>query len=682
MRIEERLTHLKDATYPSQELVDSLRVTISQHEHKRQPRRFGWMAAIGATVVVALAVTAIMPQFFRSGKTLLAANLTISNAAPMFSGKPGEELQLVGQTKNGQLLVLTNDGVCIVDQGASVLLVPRAKLQGASSRTIGQIRYNPDDDRYVYAQDGDVVLYDAVAQTRTVLAKAGKDHRYADPTFAIVSLPSPILGGAGVPDGSVLATILVHSASSWVPRAMLRVGCDDAANTANTPAVIQGGEDVLAIDAAALRDGADFTDALPQAAEQGSDPTVTSDGALLISAGASGFSAVNLVSAGTDVRETTIGQSGDSHPCISPDSRFLAYLRNGSELHITDFDLVKGTDLVVSRDCSDFLWDATAGTGSSKYVFYEVLKPVDRQGQWSVVRKQSEGSFDEDAGYLVERYFQALLSGRAAYAQSLWTAGAKDANTAMPGMNLVAYRIAGYDHPFELFKGKLDDAIVQIDLTFTSPDMLQQKQLFVDYRTAMEDGKRVIISSSTSPETSATYTVGDQAIRNSEGGTTYDLVQLASLEAQRQSIAGMAVDMVESSVAVAVKSGDDVKIIIAPTARTSKSLMASLLPAPQTVVSLQDATLRNISITEAWDLLVAYTDNAHPTVLHISRYTLKEEGFPCVETTDMRLSAFPYYWYGTHKMLLGMTNPDEPSGTRQIYSFSATVSSLAWVSQQ
>lgn len=240
------------------------------------------MAAIGATVVVALAVTAIMPRFFRGGRTLLAANLTISNSAPVFSGKPGEELQLVGQTKNGRLLVLMNDGVCIVDQGSSVLLVPRAKLQGTSSGVIGQIRYDPDDDRYVYAQDGDVVLYDAVAQTRTVLAKAGKDHRYADPTFAIVSLPSPILGGAGVPDGSVLATILVHSASSWVPRATLRIGCDDAADTANTPAVIQGGKDVLVIDAAALRDGADFTDALPQAAEQGSDPTVTSDGALLI----------------------------------------------------------------------------------------------------------------------------------------------------------------------------------------------------------------------------------------------------------------------------------------------------------------------------------------------------------------------------------------------------------------
>jgi hypothetical protein len=682
MRIEERLTHLKDATYPSQELVDSLRVTISQREHRRQPRRFGWMAAIGATVVVALAVTAIMPQFFRSGKTLLAANLTISNAAPMFSGKPGEELQLVGQTKNGQLLVLTNDGVCIADQGSSVLLVPRGKLQGTSSGSVGQIRYDPDDDRYVYAQDGDVVLYDAVAQTRTVLAKAGKDHRYADPTFAIVSLPSAIPGGAGVPDGSVLATILVHSASSWVPRAMLRVGCDDAADTANTPAVIQDGKDVLVIDAAALRDGADFTDALPQAAEQGSDPTVTSDGGLLISAGASGFSVVNLVSVGTDMRETTIGQSGDTDPGISPDSRFLAYLRNGSELHITDFDLVNGTDLVVGRDCCDFLWDATAGTGSSKYVFYEVLKPVDGQGRWSVVRKQSDGSFDEDAGYLVERYFQALLSGRAAYAQSLWATGAKDTSTAMPEMNLVAYRIAGYDHPFELFKGKLDDAIVQIDLTFASPDMLQQKQLFVDYRTAMEHGKRVIVSSSASPETSATYAVSDQAIQSSEGGTTYDLVQLASLEAQRQSIAGMAVDMAESSVAVAVKSDGNVKIIVAPTAGTSKSLIASLLPAPEIVASLQDATLRNISITEAWDLLVAYTDNAHPTVLHINRYALKEKGFPCAETTDMPLSAFPYYWYGTHKMLLGVTNQDEPSGTRQIYSFSATVSSLAWVSQQ
>jgi hypothetical protein len=449
-----------------------------------------------------------------------------------------------------------------------------------------------------------------------------------------------------------------------------------------TPAVIQDGKDVLAIGAAALRDGTDFTDALPQAAEQGSDPTVTSDGALLISAGASGFSVVNLVSAGTDVRETTIGQSGDSHPGISPDSRFLAYLRNGSELHITDFDLVKGTDLVVSRDCCDFLWDATASTGSSKYVFYEVLKPVDGQDQWSIVRKQSEGSFDEDAGYLVERYFQALLSGRAVYAQSLWTAGAKDASTAMPEMSLVAYRIAGYDHPFELFKGKPDDAIVQIDLTFVSPDMLQQKQLFVDYRTAMEHGKRVIVSSSAIPETSATYTINDKAIQNSEGGTTYDLVQLSSLEAQRQSITGMAVDMVESSIAVAVKSGNDVKIIIAPTARTPKSLMALLLPAPQIVTSLQDATLRNISITEAWDLLVAYTDNAHPTVLHIDRYTLKEKGFPCAETTDMPLSAFPYYWYGTHKMLLGMTNADEPSGTRQIYSFSTTVSSLAWVSQQ
>lgn len=682
MRIEERLTHLKDATYPSQELVDSLRVTISQHEHKRQPRRFGWMAAIGATVAVAVAVTAIMPQLFRGGKTLLAANLTISDAAPVFSGKPGEELQLVGQKKNGQLLVLTNDGICTVDQGASVLLVPLAKLQGTSSGTIGQIQYDPDDDRYVYAQDGDIVLYDAVAQTRTVLAKAGKDHQYADPTFAIVSLPSPVLGGAGVPNGSVLATILVHSASSWVPRAMLRIGCDDAVDTANTPAVIQDGKDVLVIGAAALRDGTDFTDALPQAAEQGSDPTVTSDGALLISAGASGFSVVNLVSAGTDVRETTIGQSGDSHPGISPDSRFLAYLRNGSELHITDFDLVKGTDLVVSRDCCDFLWDATASTGSSKYVFYEVLKPVDGQDQWSIVRKQSEGSFDEDAGYLFERYFQALLSGRTVYAQSLWTAGAKDASTAMPEMNLVAYRIAGYVHPFELFKGKPDDAIVQIDLTFVSPDMLQQKQLFVDYRTAMEHGKRIIVSSSAISETSATYTVNDKAIQNSEGGTTYDLVQLSSLEAQRQSIAGMAVDMVESSVAVAVKSGNDVKIIIAPTARTPKSLMALLLPTPQIVATLQDATLRNISITEAWDLLVAYTDNAHPTVLHIDRYTLKEKGFPCAETTDMPLSAFPYYWYGTHKMLLGMTNPDEPSGTRQIYSFSTTVSSLAWVSQQ
>jgi hypothetical protein len=670
MGIEERLTRLKDATYPSQELVDSLRTTITQHEHKRQPRRFGWwMAVAGATVALAVAVTAIIPQFFRSEKTLLAANLTISNAAPMFSGKPGEELQLVGQTKNGQLLVLMNDGVCIVDQGSSVLLVPRAKLQGTSSGTIGQIRYDPDDDRYVYAQDGDVVLYDAVAQARTVLAKAGKDHRYADPIFAIVSLPSPILGGAGIPDGSVLATILVHSASSWVPRAMLRIGCDDAVDTANTPAVIQDGKNVVVIDAVALRDGADFTDALRQAADQGSDPTVTTDGALLISAGASGFSVVNLVSVGTDVRETTIGQSGDSHPRISPDSRFLAYLRNGSELHITDFDLVKGTDLVVSRDCCDFLWDATAGPGSSKYVFYEVLKPVDGQDQWYVVRKQSEGSFDEDAGYLVERYFQALFSGRAAYARSLWAAGAKDTSTAMPAMNLVAYRIAGYVHPFELFKGKPDDSIVQIDLTFVSPDMLQQKQLFVDYRTAMEHGKRVIVSSSAIPETSATYTVSDQAIQNSEGGTTYDLVQLSSLEAQRQSIAGMAVDMVESSVAVAVKSGGNVKIIIAPTARTSKSLMASLLPAPQIVTSLQD-------------LLVAYTDNAHPTVLHINRYTLKEKGFPCAETTDMPLSAFPYYWYGTHKMLLGVTNPDEPSGTRQIYSFSATVSSLAWVSQQ
>ena len=682
MRIEERLTHLKDATYPSQELVDSLRVTISQHEHKRQPRRFGWMAAIGATVAVAVAVTAIMPQLFRGGKTLLAANLTISDAAPVFSGKPGEELQLVGQKKNGQLLVLTNDGICTVDQGASVLLVPRAKLQGTSSGTIGQIQYDPDDDRYVYVQDGDIVLYDAVAQTRTVLAKAGKDHQYADPTFAIVSLPSPVLGGAGVPNGSVLATILVHSASSWVPRAMLRIGCDDAVDTANTPAVLQDGKDVLVIGAAALRDGTDFTDALPQAAEQGSDPTVTSDGALLISAGASGFSVVNLVSAGTDVRETTIGQSGDSHPGISPDSRFLAYLRNGSELHITDFDLVKGTDLVVSRDCCDFLWDATASTGSSKYVFYEVLKPVDGQDQWSIVRKQSEGSFDEDAGYLVERYFQALLSGRAVYAQSLWTAGAKDTSTAMPEMNLVAYRIAGYVHPFELFKGKLDDAIVQIDLTFVSPDMLQQKQLFVDYRTAMEHGKRIIVSSSAISETSATYTVNDKAIQNSEGGTTYDLVQLSSLEAQRQSITGMAVDMVESSIAVAVKSGNDVKIIIAPTARTPKSLMALLLPAPQIVTSLQDATLRNISITEAWDLLVAYTDNAHPTVLHIDRYTLKEKGFPCAETTDMPLSAFPYYWYGTHKMLLGIPNPGELSDTTEIYSFSTTVSSLAWVSQQ
>ena len=135
MTIEERLTRLKDATYPSQELVDSLRVAITQHEHKRQPRRFGWMAAIGATVAVAVAVTAIMPQLFRGGKTLLAANLTISDAAPVFSGKPGEELQLVGQKKNGQLLVLTNDGICTVDQGASVLLVPRAKLQGTSSGT-------------------------------------------------------------------------------------------------------------------------------------------------------------------------------------------------------------------------------------------------------------------------------------------------------------------------------------------------------------------------------------------------------------------------------------------------------------------------------------------------------------------------------------------------------------------
>jgi hypothetical protein len=252
----------------------------------------------------------------------------------------------------------------------------------------------------------------------------------------------------------------------------------------------------------------------------------------------------------------------------------------------------------------------------------------------------------------------------------------------MPEMNLVAYRIAGYVHPFELFKGKPDDAIVQIDLTFVSPDMLQQKQLFVDYRTAMEHGERIIVSSSAISETSATYTVNDKAIQNSEGGTTYDLVQLSSLEAQRQSIAGMAVDMVESSVAVAVKSGNDVKIIIAPTAGTSRSLMALLLPTPQIVATLQDATLRNISITEAWDLLVAYTDNAHPTVLHIDRYTLKEKGFPCAETADMPLSTFPYYWYGTHKMLLGMANPDEPSGTRQIYSFSATVSSLAWVSQQ
>ncbi len=680
MTIEERLTRLKDATYPSKELVDSLRVTITKHEHRRQPRRFGWMAAIGATVAVAVAVTAIMPHFFRSGKILLAANLTISNAAPMFSGKPGEELQLVGQTKNDQLLVLTNDGVCIVDQGSSVLLVPRAKLQGTSTGTIGQIRYDPNNDRYVYAQDGDVVLYDAVAQTRTVLAKAGTHRQYADPTFAIVSLPSPVPGGARVPDGSVFATILVRSASSWVPRAILRVGCGDTADTANTPAVIQGGKDVLVVDAATLRDGADFTDTLPQAAEQGIDPTVTSDGALLISAGTSGFSVMNLVSVGTDMRETTIGQSGDSHPRISPDSRFLAYLRNGSELHITDFDLVKGTDLVVSTDCSDFLWDATAGIGNSKYVFYEVLKPADGQGQWSIVRKQSEGSFDEDAGYLVERYFQALLSGRAAYAQSLWTAGAKDTSTAMPEMSLVAYRIAGYSYPFD-FKGKSDDSIVQVDLTFVSPDMLQQKQLFVDYRTAMENGKRVIVSSVTIPETSATYTVSDQAIQNSEGGTTYDLVQLSSLEAQRQSIAGMAVDMVESSVAVAVKSGNDVKIIIAPTAGTSKSLMASLLPAPQVVASLQDATLRNISITEAWDLLVAYTDNAHPAVLHINRYTLKEKGFPCAETTDMSLSAFPYYWYGTHKMLLGMTKPGELSGTTQIYSFSATVSSLGWVSQ-
>jgi hypothetical protein len=133
---------------------------------------------------------------------------------------------------------------------------------------------------------------------------------------------------------------------------------------------------------------------------------------------------------------------------------------------------------------------------------------------------------------------------------------------------------------------------------------------------------------------------------------------------------------------VAVKSGNDVKIIIAPTAGTSRSLMALLLPTPQIVATLQNATLRNISITEAWDLLVAYTDNAHPTVLHIDRYTLKEKGFPCAETADMPLSTFPYYWYGTHKMLLGMANPDEPSGTRQIYSFSATVSSLAWVSQQ
>ncbi len=484
----------------------------------------------------------------------------------------------------------------------------------------------------------------------------------------------------------MLATILVRSASSWVPRGILRVGADTAKSSA---AVIQGGKDVLVIDTAALREGTDFTDALPQTAEQGSDPTVTSDGALLISAGASGFSVVNLVGAGTDVRETTIGQSGDSHPSISPDSRFLAYLRNGSELHITDFDLVRGTDLVVSRDCCDFLWDATTGIGSSKYVFYEVLKPTDGQGPWSIVRRQSEGSFDEDAGYLVERYFQALLSGRTAYAQSLWTARAKDTNTAMPGMHLVTYRIAGSIHPFELFKGTSDDSIIQIDLTFVSPDMLQQKQLFVEYHTAMENGKRVIISSSPIPETSATYTITDQAIQSyggagtRYGGTTYDLVQLASLQAQRESVTGMAVDMVESSVAVAIKSGNDVKIIIAPTADTPESLLASLLPTPQIVASLQDATLRNISITEAWDLLVAYTDNAHPTVLHINRYTLKEKGFPCAETTDMPLSAFPYYWYGTHKMLLGMTNPgDEPSGTRQIYSFSPTVSSLGWVSEQ
>ena len=90
MTIEERLTRLKDTTYQSQELVDSLRAVITQHEHKRQPRRFGWMAVIGATVAVAVAVTAIMPQLFRGGKTLLAANLTISDAAPVFSGKPGE----------------------------------------------------------------------------------------------------------------------------------------------------------------------------------------------------------------------------------------------------------------------------------------------------------------------------------------------------------------------------------------------------------------------------------------------------------------------------------------------------------------------------------------------------------------------------------------------------------------
>ncbi len=682
MTIEERLTCLRDETYPSQDLVDSLRKAIAGRVPGKRAKHFSWMAAVGAITAVAIAVTAMAPQLFHSNaKTLLAANLTVSDNATVFSGKAGETLQLAGQKKDGQLLVLTGDGVCAIDQGASTLLVPRAALQGTDGGTVGRVRYDPDRDRYVYAQNGDLVLYDVGTHTRTILAKATNDHRYADPTFAVVSLPSPVLGAAGVPNGSVLATILVRSAASWIPRAVLRTGCDKAATAADTSAVMQDGMDTIMISAPSLRDGTEFAGTLAEVAEQGSTPAVTSDGTLLISGGAGGLHVVNLVPAGIDVRTTTIGRSGDSFPGASPDGRFLAYLRDGSELHVTDFDLVKGTDLTIDRGCSDYLWDTTAAAGGATYALYEVLRPSDGQGQWSVVRRQTEGSFDEDARYLVERYFQALLSGRTAYARSLWAAGAKDASAAVPGMSLVAYRIAGYDHPFELFRGKRGDATVQIDLTFASPDLLQQKQLFADYRTAVEQGKRVIVSSSTFPETSAAYAVNENAIQKSEGGTTCDLVQLSSIGAQQQSVAGMAVDMVESSAVVAVRSGGDVKIVLAPTVSTPGSLIAPLLPAPQTVASLHDVTLRNISISEAWDLLVAYTDSVDPTVLHIDRYILKERGFPRAETTDTSFSAFPCYWYGTHKMLPATCTGDLCSSGGEIYSFFTVISPLAWSSR-